>query len=82
MMSRDGITALLPAASLMPALEPLADLSVVGAPVDDAAVAAITDLYREIMPEGGEIARFHVRKRRAFDAMQGAEKGIREIMSS
>jgi len=55
MMSRDGITALLPAAGLVPALELPVDLAVVGAPVDDVALAAITELYREIMPEGGAV---------------------------
>jgi SAM-dependent methyltransferase len=55
MMSRDRIIALSPVGGLLPALEPLADLSIVAAPVDDTAIAAITDLYREIMPEGGAI---------------------------
>jgi len=50
-----GITALLPAADLVPALELPVDLAVVGAPVDDVALAAITELYREIMPEGGAV---------------------------
>jgi hypothetical protein len=39
-------------------------------------------LSDEVLPQGGEIARFHDRKRRAFDAMQAAERGIREIMAS
>ncbi|WP_158817371.1 FGGY-family carbohydrate kinase [Methylocapsa sp. S129] len=46
------------------------------------AMSAMSRLSDEIMPQGGEIARFHHRKRRAFDLMQGAERGIREIMAS
>jgi D-ribulokinase len=46
-----------------------------------AAMSAMSRLTEEIRPEGGEIARFHNRKRRAFDIMQKAERGIREIMS-
>jgi D-ribulokinase len=46
------------------------------------AMSAMSRLSDEVLPQGGEIARFHDRKRRAFDAMQAAERGIREIMAS
>ncbi len=46
------------------------------------AMAAMSRLAEEVLPQGGEIAAFHDRKRRAFNLMQGAEKGIREIMAS
>jgi D-ribulokinase len=46
------------------------------------AMSAMSRLSDEITPQGGEIASFHNRKRRAFDVMQGAEKRIREIMAS
>jgi SAM-dependent methyltransferase len=39
----------------MPAIEPTVDLSLGIEAVDDAAINAITDLYREVMPEGGAI---------------------------
>jgi D-ribulokinase len=46
------------------------------------AMSAMSRLTEEVVPQGGEIARFHDRKRRAFGLMQGAERGIREIMAS
>jgi D-ribulokinase len=46
------------------------------------AMSAMSRLTEEVVPQGGDIARFHERKRRAFDLMQGAERGIREIMAS
>jgi FGGY-family pentulose kinase len=46
------------------------------------AMATMSRLTEEVTPQGGEIARFHDRKRRAFELMQGAECGIREIMTS
>jgi D-ribulokinase len=46
------------------------------------AMSAMSRLTEEVTPEGGEIARFHDRKRRAFDLMQDAERGIRAIMSA
>ena len=45
------------------------------------AMSAMSRLSEEVMPQGGEIAAFHDRKRRAFDLMQGAERGIRSIMN-
>jgi hypothetical protein len=66
-MARDPISAFTPISALeadtrvlrdtslppLPVLPPLPDLHY--DPVDDAALAAITDLYREIMPAGGAI---------------------------
>src|SRR4051812_45102339 len=64
-MSRTGITALSVAPSAMPATQALADPFAFQPPppppepvidnVDAAALAAITEIYREIMPEGGAI---------------------------
>jgi D-ribulokinase len=48
----------------------------------ESAMSAMSRLTEEVTPEGGEIASFHEKKRRAFDLMQGAERGIREIMAS
>jgi D-ribulokinase len=48
----------------------------------ESAMSAMSRLSDEITPEAGEIASFHNRKRRAYDVMQAAEKGIREIMAS
>jgi FGGY-family pentulose kinase len=45
------------------------------------AMSAMSRLSDEIAPAGGEISLFHDRKRRAFELMQSAEKGIREIMA-
>ena len=44
------------------------------------AMSAMSRLADEITPQGGEIARFHDKKRRAFELMQGSERGIRQIM--
>ena len=38
------------------------------------AMSAMSRLTETVKPQGGEIARFHERKRRAFDLMQGAER--------
>jgi D-ribulokinase len=46
------------------------------------AMSSMSRLTDQVTPAGGEIAAFHQRKRRAFDLMQGAERGIREIMAS
>jgi ribulose kinase len=46
------------------------------------AMAAMSRLTEEVLPQGGEIAGFHEKKRRAFDMMQRAERGIRETMAS
>jgi D-ribulokinase len=46
------------------------------------AMSAMSRLTDEITPQDGEIARFHAKKRRAFDLMQGSERGIRQIMSA
>jgi D-ribulokinase len=48
----------------------------------NSAMSAMSRLAEEVVPEGGEIAQFHERKRRAFALMQNAEKGIREVMAS
>jgi D-ribulokinase len=48
----------------------------------NSAMSAMSRLAEEVVPEGGEIAEFHDRKRRAFALMQDAEKGIREVMAS
>jgi hypothetical protein len=57
-MNRDGIMAFLPPIAI-PAIDRLPDaVTLPEAPVgwvDSAAIAAITDLYREIMPAGGAI---------------------------
>jgi D-ribulokinase len=45
------------------------------------AMSAMSRLTEEVLPNP-EMAGFHDRKRRAFDLMQGAERGIREIMAS
>lgn len=69
MMSRSGSTALFLSSPAMPAIEPLPDPFVFQsfppppepeivpgmADVDAAALSAITEIYREIMPEGGAI---------------------------
>lgn len=47
----------------------------------DSAMSAMSRLAEEALPAGGEIARFHERKRHAFELMQGAEKRIREAMA-
>jgi D-ribulokinase len=44
------------------------------------AMSAMSRLAEEVLPNA-EMAGFHDRKRRAFDLMQGAERGIREIMA-
>jgi D-ribulokinase len=44
------------------------------------AMSAMSRLAEEVLPSR-EMADFHDRKRRAFDLMQGAERGIREIMA-
>ena len=46
------------------------------------AMATMSRLASEITPEGGEIARFHARKRRAYALMQKSEQGIRRIMGA
>ncbi|MGD0719715.1 MAG: FGGY-family carbohydrate kinase [Roseiarcus sp.] len=46
------------------------------------AMVAMSRLTETVVPAGGEIARFHERKRRAFDLIQGAERGVRAIMAS
>jgi D-ribulokinase len=45
-------------------------------------MSAMSRLTEVVTSEGGEIAAFHDRKRRAFDLMQGAERGIRTIMTA
>jgi FGGY-family pentulose kinase len=45
------------------------------------AMSSMSRLSEEVLPQGGEIAGFHDKKRRAFDSMQAAESGIRAIMS-
>jgi D-ribulokinase len=44
------------------------------------AMSTMSRLTEEVLPSR-EMADFHDRKRRAFDLMQGAERGIREIMA-
>jgi D-ribulokinase len=44
------------------------------------AMSTMSRLTEEVLPSR-EMAGFHDRKRRAFDLMQGAERGIREIMA-
>jgi D-ribulokinase len=45
-------------------------------------MSAMSRLTEVVTSKGGEIAAFHDRKRRAFDLMQGAERGIRTIMTA
>jgi FGGY-family pentulose kinase len=45
------------------------------------AMSAMSRLSEQVLPQGGEIAAFHDKKRRAFDVMQKAESGIRAVMS-
>jgi FGGY-family pentulose kinase len=45
------------------------------------AMSAMSRLSEEVAPQGGEIAAFHSRKRRAFDLLQQTERGIRATMN-
>jgi D-ribulokinase len=46
------------------------------------AMAAMSRLADEIAPQGGEIAQFHAKKRRAYNLMQESERNIRALMSA
>jgi len=46
------------------------------------AMSAMSKLADQALPRGGEIREFHARKRRAFAALQQAEKSIRDIMDA
>ena len=48
----------------------------------ESAMIAMSRLAETVVPAGGEIAGFHARKRRAFDLLQGAERGLRAVMAS
>ena len=46
----------------------------------ETAMSGMSRLSAQSLPQGGEIAAFHARKRRAFEAIQQTEQAVRGLM--